>query len=105
MGLHLVYPDRGFLLRTDASHYAIGAVLEQVPDDGRHVLLPFWSRVLAEGQWRIWTPREKEVYAIVMALSKWAGYRALHPLRGCTDHQSLQSWHKEHVDIPSGSAS
>ena len=22
----------------------------------------------------------------------------------CTDHQSLQSWHKEHVDTPSGPA-
>ena len=22
----------------------------------------------------------------------------------CTDHQSLQSWHKEHIDTPSGPA-
>ena len=35
VGLHLVDPDRGFVLRTDASDYAIGAVLEQVLDDGR----------------------------------------------------------------------
>ena len=34
VGLHLVDPDRGFVLRTDASDYAIGAVLEQVLDDG-----------------------------------------------------------------------
>ena len=50
MGLHLVDPDRGFVLRTDASDYAIGAVLEQVLDDGRHVPVAFWSRVLAGGQ-------------------------------------------------------
>ena len=105
VGLHLVDPDRGFLLRTDASDYAIGAVLEQVLDDGRHVPVAFWSRVLAEGQRRTWTPREKEAYAIVMALRKWAGYIALHPVTVCTDHQSLQSWHKEHVDTPSGPAS
>ena len=29
----------------------------------------------------------------------------LHPVTVCTDHQSLQSWHKEHVDTPSGPAS
>ena len=69
VGLHLVDPDRGFVLRTDASDYAVGAVLEQVLDDGRHVPVAFWSRVLAEGQRRTWTPREKEAYAIVMALT------------------------------------
>ena len=105
VGLHLVDPDRGFVLRTDASDYAVGAVLEQVLDDGRHVPVAFWSRVLAEGQRQTWTPREKEAYAIVMALRKWAGYIALHPVTVCTDHQSLQSWHKEHVDTPSGPAS
>ena len=40
-----------------------------------------------------------------MAPSKWAGYIALHPVTVCTDHQSLQSWHKEHVDTLSGPAS
>ena len=56
VGLHLVDPDRGFVLRTDASDYAVGAVLEQVLDDGRPVPVAFWSRVLAEGQRRTWTP-------------------------------------------------
>ena len=105
VGLHLIDPDRGFVLRTDASDYAIGAVLEQVLDDGRHVPVAYWSRVLAEGQRRTWTPREKEAYAIVMALRKWAGHIQTHPVTVCTDHQSLQSWHKEHVDTPSGPAS
>ena len=104
VGLHLVDPDRGFVLRTDTSNSAVGAVLEQVLDDGRHVPVAFWSRVLAEGQRRTWTPREKEAYAIVMALRKWAGYIALILVTVCTDHQSLQSWHKEHVDTPSGPA-
>ena len=105
VGLHLVDPDRGFVLRTDASDYAVGAVLEQVLDDGRHVRVAFRSRILAEGQRQTWTPREKEAYAIVMALRKWAGYIALHPVTVCTDHQSLQSWHNEHADTPSGPAS
>ena len=105
VGLHLVDPDRGFVLRTDAPNYAVGAVLEQVLDNGRHVAVAFWCRVLAEGPKRTWTPWEKMAYAIVMALRKWAGYIALHPVNVCTDHQSLQSWHKEQVDTPSDPAS
>ena len=44
-------------------------------------------------------------YAIGMALRKCAGYIALHAVTVCTDHQSLQLWHKEYVDTPSGPAS
>ena len=105
VGLHLVDPDRGFVLCTEASDYTVGAVFEQVLDNGRHVPVAFWRRVLAEGQRRMWTPRVKEAYAIVMAPGKWAGCIALHPVTVCTDRQSLQSWHKKHVDTPSGAAS
>ena len=44
--------------------------------------------------------REKETYAIVCALRKWSGHIGLQLVVVCTDHQSLQSWHKEHVDTP-----
>ena len=43
--LHLLNPDKRFVLRTDASDYAVGAVLEQVQEDGSHVPVAFWSRV------------------------------------------------------------
>ena len=104
LGLFLVDPDKRFVLRTDASDYAVGAVLEQIRDDGSHVPVAFWIRILAEGQRRTWTAREKETYAIVCALRKWSGHIGLQPVVVCTDHQSLQSWHKEHVDTPSGPA-
>ena len=55
LGLFLVDPDKGFVLRTDASDSAVGAVLEQVRDDGSHVPVAFWSRILADGQRRTWT--------------------------------------------------
>ena len=48
LGLFLVDPDKGFVLRTDALDYAVGAVLEQIRDDGSHVPVAFWSRILAE---------------------------------------------------------
>ena len=35
---------------------------------------------------------------------KWSGHIGLQPVVVCTDHQSLQSWYKEHVDTPSGPA-
>ena len=104
LGLFLVDPNNGFVLRTDASDYAVGAVLEQVQDEGSHVPVAFWSRILAEGQRRTWTARGKETYTNVCALRKWSGHIRLPPVVVCTDHQSLQSWHKEHVDTPSGPA-
>ena len=57
LGLFLVDLDKGFVLRTEASDYAVGAVLEQVRDDGSHVPVAFWSRILAEGQRGTWTAR------------------------------------------------
>ena len=33
LGIFLVRPNKGFMLRTDASDYAVGSVLEQVRDD------------------------------------------------------------------------
>ena len=77
LGLLLVDPDKGFVLRTDASDYAVGAVLEQIRDYGSHVPVADWSRILAEGQHRTWTAREKETYAIVCALRKWSGHIGL----------------------------
>ena len=41
LGLFLVDPDKGFVLRTDALDYAVGAVLEQVRCDGTHVPVAF----------------------------------------------------------------
>ena len=103
--LWLINPDKGFVLRTDASDDAFRAVLEQVDDDGTHVPVAIWSRVLAPGQRRTWTPRQEETYDIICALRKWAGHIGLQPVVVCTDHQSLESWHKEHVDTPPGPAS
>ena len=43
VGLHLVDPDRVFVLRTEASNYAIAVLLEQVLNDGRRVPVSFRS--------------------------------------------------------------
>ena len=70
LGLFLVDPDKGFVLRTNASDYAVRAVLQPIPCDGTHVPVAFWSPVLAESQHRTWTAREKETYTVVCAIRK-----------------------------------
>ena len=67
--------------------------------------MAFWSLLEPGDQRRTWTPSEKEVYAIVMAPRKWAGYIALHPGTVCKGPRSLQLWHKEQVETPSAPAS
>ena len=102
--LFLLDPDKKFVFRTDASDYAVQAVLEQVLCERKHVPVAFWSGVLAEGQCSTATLRGKETYVIVCTLQKWWDHIGHQPVVVCIDHQSLQNWHKEHVDTPSGTA-
>ncbi len=46
--------------------------------------------------------RDKEAYAIVAALEKWAGWLRLQPVLVLTDHKTLQSWVKETLSHPGG---
>ena len=110
--LQRVNPDKPFVLRVDASGYAVGATLEQLKEgdekptaqdvmDKKTVPVAFMSRKLTEGQ-RKWTPRELETYAIILALLKWESWIGLQPVLVLTDHQSLESWSREVLDTPSG---
>ena len=94
--------DQPFVLETDASQYAVGAVLKQ-RIEGQWRPVSFFSRKLTTSQ-RKWTPREQETYAIVSALRKWAGWIGFQPVLILTDHKALESWVSEHVDTPSGPA-
>ena len=80
--------DKPFVLRTDASGYAIGAVLEQ-ERDGKLVPVSFCSRKLTASQ-RKWAPREQETYAIIMALRKWSGWIGYQLVLVMKDHRSLE---------------
>jgi hypothetical protein len=95
-----IEPDHPLILRTDASDFALRAVLEQQRKD-KWVPVAFYSRKLTKGQ-KNWTSREKETYAIVTALRKWAGWIGFQPVVVKTDHRSLEHWVSEHVDTPSG---
>ena len=104
--LFRVNPDEPFSMRTDASDRAIGAVLEQeqmVGEEMKCVPVGFFSRKLGKSQLN-WAPREKETYAIVSALRKWAGWIGMQPITVHTDHRSLEHWVHEKMDTPSGPA-
>ena len=105
--LYHLNPMKPFGLRTDASDYAVGAALEQFPKhDGvpplEEIVKPgvarpvaFMSRKLTAGQMRKWDTRDKETYAIVSALTKWASWIGYQPVVVVTDHKTLESWYKE----------
>ena len=61
----------------------------------------FFSRKLTPSQTN-WSARDKEAYAIVASLVKWASWIGTQPLNVITDHKSLESWVVEHVETPSG---
>ena len=99
LSLHQVEPDHPFQMRTDASHTAIGAVLNQ--ERGKWVPVCFFSRKLTPSQVN-WSPREKEAYAVVASLIKWSGWIGTSEVTVITDDKSLESWVKEYVETPSG---
>ena len=102
--LHVRKFSKPVYLRTDASKYALGAVLEQVDDHtGEHYPLAFLSRKLAPNQLQ-WSPREQKTYAIVCALKKYQSWIGTNRIEVLTDHRSLESPATEHINTVSGPA-
>jgi hypothetical protein len=71
----LVYanPSQPYVLQTDASDCAVGAVLSQKQDDGSERPIAFWSHKLNKAEFN-YSATEKELLAIVLACEHWAGY-------------------------------
>ena len=85
-----------FRVKTDISGHAIGGVLSQ-EQDGKWKPIAFSSRImqLAERNYEIYN---KELLAIVEALSKWRQYLldAMEPFKVWTDHENLKYFQEPH---------
>lgn len=87
----LAYPqfDRPFILYTDASEGAIGAVLSQM-EDGRERVIAYWSRQLTKAE-RNYSTIEREALAIVAAAKEFYPYLYGFHFKVVTDHNPLTS--------------
>jgi transposase InsO family protein len=85
------HPDRPSTIETDASDFAIAAVLSQPDADGVLHPVAFYSRKLtaAELNYEIY---DKEMLAIITAIKEWRAYLegAAHPFTVYTDHRNLE---------------
>ncbi|KAK7573978.1 hypothetical protein V9T40_011169 [Parthenolecanium corni] len=87
----LAFPqfDKIFYLHTDASDYAVGAVLSQKDDEGILQPITFESKVLNSAQ-KNYAVIEKELYAIVWAVKKFQLYLLGQKFEILSDHKPLQ---------------
>ena len=83
-------PQRQWTVQTDASGYALGAVLSQKQDDGTMRPVAYWSHKLNSAA-RNYSASERELMAIVEATKHWRQYLhgSPHPILLKSDHQPL----------------
>ncbi|EUC60435.1 Transposon Tf2-1 polyprotein, putative [Rhizoctonia solani AG-3 Rhs1AP] len=86
-------PEQPYLIETDASGVAMGAVLSQKQKDGRYHPIAYMSKSF-QGAEKNYDTHDKELMAIIAALKEWRIY-----LEGCkhritilTDHRNLEYW-------------
>lgn len=85
----LAYPhfDKPFIVTTDASNYALGAVLSQI-QDGVERPIAFASRTLNSAE-ENYSTTEKEALAIIWAVKKFEPYLYGYKFLLITDHKPL----------------
>ena len=86
----LVLPDPNlpYVIHTDASGYATGAVLSQDQGQGLQPIA-FLSKKMVDAETR-YPVHEQELLAIIHALKSWRHYLMGSKFKVCTDHHSLQ---------------
>jgi hypothetical protein len=88
----LAHPDpmKQWTVQTDASGFAIGAVLSQQQDDGLMRPVAYWSTKLSAAECR-YSATERELMAIVKATKHWRAYLhgSPHPILLMSDHKPL----------------
>ena len=91
----LSYPshDLPYLLETDASLYACGAVLSQLHKDGLYRPVGYMSTSLSPAE-RNYDTHDRELLAIIKALEQWRHFLqgTRYPVIVLTDHANLQAF-------------
>ncbi|SOV08288.1 uncharacterized protein UDID_17342 [Ustilago sp. UG-2017a] len=89
--LHHFDPARPIIVETDASDFAVAAVLSQSFDQGTRHPITFFSKKLDPAQLN-YPIFDKEMFAIVAAFKHWRQYLegAKFPVQVLTDHRSLE---------------
>ena len=89
IALRLPDPAKSFILETDASLIAVGAVLKQSNEDGEYPTT-FYSRALTISQ-RNYSTYERELFAVVKACESFRVFLLGNQFRLRTDHKALAS--------------
>jgi len=88
----LIHPDpaKPFIVETNASDFALGAIISQFGIDGLLHPIAFYSQKLtsAEINYQVY---DKELLAIITAFEQWRPYLAgaQHQVQVLTDHKNL----------------
>ena len=86
--LQQVNEDEGFIIHTDASNYALGAVLMQGEKENQRPI-EYASRLLLKAE-QNYSTTEREALAVVWAVQKFRGYVEGGDITIQTDHQPLK---------------
>ena len=84
-------PNEPYILYTDASEYAVGAILVQEYDTGVERVIQYISHSLPAAQ-RRWSSVEREAFAILYAINKLRPYLYGARFAICTDHRPLRGF-------------
>ncbi|MBW0583913.1 hypothetical protein O181_123628 [Austropuccinia psidii MF-1] len=85
-------PSLPTIVETNASNYALGAVMSQISDSGKHpIAFKIHKLIPAELNYEI---HDKELLGIVWALKRWRAFllSLSSPFEVLTNHSSLQSF-------------
>jgi len=87
----LMFPDfeKEFVLYTDASGYALGAVLSQKGKDEKEHVIAYASKSLTKAE-QNYSTTELECYAVIWGIEKFHHYLAGRKFKVVTDHYALK---------------
>ena len=82
--------SKEIVVETDASDYAVGAVISRRDSEGRLRPIAFYSRKMTSAELN-YEIHDKELLAIVAAMEEWRVYLegSTHPVKVLTDHKNL----------------